>query len=122
MLFSEFFIMMFKLFLVLVNIISLRWYIFGMYFFLIVVFGMVEQVNIFSFLRMIGSFFSLKGFFIEVLDEIVVYGFNKEFFFNDVFFGILCDVIGSEYYVIVYFFLFFSLGILVVGVLNVILL
>ncbi|KAL4231142.1 Thrombospondin type 1 repeat-containing protein [Mactra antiquata] len=49
-----------------------------------------------------GTEFASKGIHIEADDEIVVYGTNLEKYSNDGFLGLPVDVLGTEYYTVVY--------------------
>lgn len=70
---------------------------------IIVIKGVVRQVKLLKFFRVLGIKLFYKVVYINLLDEIVVFGVNSVIFLIDGFFGILVDVLGLQYFVFFFY-------------------
>lgn len=68
--------------------------------------GEVKQLFFLFVIRLIGIQKVFNGIYVLVDDDVVIYVVNKEKYFNDVYLGVLVDVLGKEYYVVIYYLLF----------------
>lgn len=93
--------------LVYVYVIFLGFIYFSIFQFFVVIKGVVYKVEVDFYFWLNYIQLIYKVIKILVSDEIVVYGVNREVVFDDGYLVLFINVLGKEYYIIFYFFVYY---------------